>query len=100
MTKPALSKKSISIAVKKEMGFSVASSHCVVNGLFEKMKEVLHRGEDIKIVRFGTFRMAERPERRGTDPSSGQTINIACQSIAVFNPSRTLKAKVNKIPPF
>lgn len=93
----ALSKKEIARRVSDEMGFTMSASLRIVDGMFEAVKEVLLKGETLKVVRFGSFRPVKRLSRKGTNPSSGKIINIPPRRTVVFNPGRALKARVNSI---
>ncbi len=90
-----LTKREIAEQVSLEMGFSIRTSLALVNDLFAQMKAALKDGEDIKIVRFGTWRKIERPERKGISPADGSQITISSRKTVAFHPSRTLKRLVN-----
>jgi len=90
-----LTKRRIAEYVSEEMGFSVRSVLNIVDQLFECMEDKLLEGQDIKIVRFGTFTSVEKKARRGTNLATGRPVTIPPRRKVVFRPSRTLKGIVN-----
>lgn len=44
---------------------------------------------------FGKFKVQDKPERDGRNPSSGETIKIAASKKLVFQPAKALKEAVN-----
>ena len=90
-----LTKRRIAEYVSDELGFSVRSILHVVDQLFESMQENLLEGQDIKIVRFGTFSTIQKKERKGVNLATGEPVTIPPRRKVVFRPSRTLKGTVN-----
>ncbi|WP_067619823.1 HU family DNA-binding protein [Dissulfuribacter thermophilus] len=80
-----LTKKDLAVHISEEMGFSVRESKRLVDAFFQSVKEFLKEGEDVKIVRFGTFSKIERASKfkEGTKETVG------------FHPSRWLKGRLN-----
>ncbi len=90
-----LTKREIAEQVSSKLGFSIRNSLQLVNDVFELMKAALKDGQEIKIVRFGTWRPVERKERKGISPADGSPIVIAGRRTVAFHPSRTLKKIIN-----
>lgn len=66
--------------------------------IFEEIAKALLDGsvDAVKIAGFGTFSVADRPERTGVNPSdSNQKITIPASKAVKFKPSKTLKDLVN-----
>ena len=57
--------------------------------------EELKKGEKIQLVGFGTFEVAERPEREGRNPSTGKAMKIAASKSPKFKAGKALKDTVN-----
>ena len=53
-------------------------------------------GEGIKLPRFGSFRVQNRKARKGRNPATGETIEIAERKAVVFKPSRFLRDAIDK----
>ena len=55
----------------------------------------LRRGERVNIAGLGSFAVAERPERQGRNPKTGETIRIAASRTVKFKAGKELKQLVN-----
>ncbi|HBZ58599.1 MAG TPA: DNA-binding protein HU [Sutterella sp.] len=54
----------------------------------------LKKGEDVSLVGFGTFSVAERSARNGRNPLTGESIQIAASRAPKFRAGKTLKDAV------
>ena len=59
------------------------------------MKDVLTRGEKIKVSGFGNFVVREKKERVGRNPQTGEQIAISARRVLNFRPSQVLKSVLN-----
>ncbi|MDE1193049.1 MAG: HU family DNA-binding protein [Arachidicoccus sp.] len=57
--------------------------------------ETLGKGDDIALVGFGTFSVAERAARDGRNPQTGETIKIKASKVAKFKAGKALSEAVN-----
>jgi len=80
---------------EKVGGFSKKESAEIVETVFDTMKEVLARGEKIKISGFGNFVVREKKQRIGRNPQTGDPIPISARRVLTFKPSQVLKAVLN-----
>ncbi|MGE0787137.1 MAG: integration host factor subunit alpha [Sandaracinaceae bacterium] len=76
-------------------GFSKKEAAEVVESVFDTMKEVLARGEKIKISGFGNFVVRRKKERVGRNPQTGAPIPISARRVLTFKPSQVLKGILN-----
>lgn len=76
-------------------GFSKKEAAEAVEEVFEAMKDVLTRGEKIKVSGFGNFVVREKHERIGRNPQTGEQIAISARRVLNFKPSQVLKAILN-----
>jgi integration host factor subunit alpha len=67
----------------------------LVEQVFETMKEMLGRGERVKISGFGTLGLRDKRARRGRNPQTGEDIVIVERRVLVFNESVVLKQALN-----
>ena len=79
-------------AVKAEV--SHRDAEIVVDALLELIEEQLVAGESVKISGFGIFEKKERAARVGTNPATGEKIQIPAARSIVFKPSKGLKEKI------
>ncbi|HYF20880.1 MAG TPA: HU family DNA-binding protein [Ramlibacter sp.] len=61
----------------------------------EVVASELARGGEVAIPGFGTFKRAERSERAGRNPKTGEAMTIAASTSVKFSPASALKAAVN-----
>ncbi len=54
----------------------------------------LKKGEDVSLVGFGTFTVAERAARNGRNPLTGESIQIAASRAPKFRAGKSLKDAV------
>ena len=77
-------------------GFSKKEAADLVDNVFDVMKDVLERGEKIKISGFGNFVVRDKKPRPGRNPQTGQEITIEARRVLTFKPSNVLKAALNE----
>lgn len=66
----------------------------VVDAVLELIEEKLIAGEPVKISGFGIFEKKERASRIGTNPATGDKIEIPAARSVSFKPSKGLKEKI------
>ena len=54
------------------------------------------KGEDVRLVGFGTFGVSQRGASKGRNPSTGEEIDIPARKVAKFTPGKGLKDAVNQ----
>ena len=81
--------------IYERVGFSKKESAELVEKVFEIMKETLAGGEKVKISGFGNFVVREKNARKGRNPQTGATIEIAASNVPSFKAGKALKDSVN-----
>ncbi len=66
-----------------------------VDAVFDAITSALKRGDDVRLVGFGTFSAAKRAAREGRNPRTGETIQIAASIQPKFSPGKGLKDALN-----
>jgi DNA-binding protein HU-beta len=61
----------------------------------ETVTEALVAGDKVQLVGFGTFDVAERAEREGRNPQTGQPMKIAASKAPRFKVGKKLRDAVN-----
>ncbi|GAB3772072.1 DNA-binding protein HU-beta [Ramlibacter monticola] len=74
---------------------SQAAASRALDALVRITSEELSKGGEVAIPGFGTFKQAERAERAGRNPQTGEAITIAASKSVKFSPAAALKAMVN-----
>ena len=88
---------------KQELVAEVASSADVtkavaalaVDGLFNAIKGALAKGEDARLIGFGTFSVTDRKATTGRNPRTGEPIQIKASKLPKFKAGKELKEAVN-----
>lgn len=88
---------------KKELVASIADMNDmsksevgeVLNATLEMIEYALVEGESVDLSGFGKFSVVERAARKGRNPATGASIQIAASKGAKFKPAKALKDAVN-----
>lgn len=65
-----------------------------VDGVIEAITEALRRGDDVRLVGFGTFSITKRKATEGRNPRTGQKIQIPAAKVPKFKAGKALKETV------
>jgi DNA-binding protein HU-beta len=74
---------------------SQAGAGKTVDALIKIVADELAKGGEVSIPGFGSFKRAERAERAGRNPKTGEAITIAASTTVKFVPGSALKAQVS-----
>jgi len=66
-----------------------------VDSVFEAISAALKKGDEVRLVGFGTFAVAERAKSEGRNPRTGQKITIPASKQPKFKAGKGLKDAVN-----
>jgi DNA-binding protein HU-beta len=66
-----------------------------VEGVFELIADALKRGDEVRLVGFGTFTVSKRKASTGRNPRTGEPMKIKASSQPKFKPGKGLKDAVN-----
>lgn len=83
-------------AVAKKTGFKKKDAEAAVSAAFDAMTEALTEGEKVQIVGFGTFEVKERAARKGINPLTKKTMDIAASKSLSFKAGKAMKELLNK----
>ncbi len=67
-----------------------------IDAVFAAIQTSLKKGNEVRLVGFGTFYVAKRKATTGRNPRTGQPIKIAASKQPKFRPGKQLKDTVNK----
>ena len=81
--------------VSEMAGMNKAEAARAVDAVFDAITEALRKGDDVRIVGFGTFSAAKRAAREGRNPATGATIKIAASKKLTFTPAKAIKDALN-----
>lgn len=79
----------------------VAKCGCSKKAVFEfvtnfedAVTQALTKGEEVRLVGFGTFSVVKRAARMGVNPKTGEKIKIAATKVPKFKAGKSLKMAV------
>lgn len=81
--------------VAEETKLTKADCQRVIEGALELTKQSVKRGEEVRLVGFGTFLRTKRSARKGRNPQTGETIQIDSQWVARFRPGKEFRDGLN-----
>ena len=90
-----MNKTELVAAIAEKTELSKKDAEKALKAFTDVVAEELKKGEKIQIVGFGTFEVAERPEREGRNPSTGKAMKIAASKSPKFKAGKALKDTVN-----
>ncbi len=90
-----MNKNDLISAVSGSAGISKADAGKAVDGVFDNIASSLQAGNDVRLVSFGTFSVAQRKATTGRNPQTGASIYIPARRNAKFKAGKALKAAVN-----
>lgn len=86
-----MNKSELVDAVAEQSGLTKADAAKAVDAVFDAVTGALKAGDEVRLVGFGTFAVAERAERIGKNPRTGEEIMIPASKQAKFKPGKGLK---------
>ena len=70
-------------------------SELILDATLKVIQEALKKGDEVKLVGFGTFSKTTRKSRQGRNPKTGETVKIPSAHIPRFKPGKDLKDALN-----
>ena len=92
----AVGKTELTNYVASETKLTKADSQKAVEAVLEGIKDALQKGEEVRIIGFGSFAVSKSAAREGRNPRTGETIKIAASNRPTFRVGKELKEAVNK----
>ncbi|GLT00623.1 transcriptional regulator [Sphingobium jiangsuense] len=90
-----MNKQDLISAVAESSGLSKADATKAVEGVFDAITGALKKGDEVRLVGFGTFSVSKRKASTGRNPRTGETMTIAASTQPKFKAGKGLKDAVN-----
>ncbi|MBP7338370.1 MULTISPECIES: HU family DNA-binding protein [Niveispirillum] len=90
-----MNKNDLVAVVAEAAGLSKADANKAVDAVFDGITGALQKGDEVRLVGFGTFAVAERAASEGRNPRTGEKISIAASKQPKFKPGKGLKDALN-----
>jgi len=90
-----MNKEELVEAVAQKAELTKADAARAVEGFVESVTGALRKGDEVRLVGFGTFHVVKRKASTGRNPRTGETIQIAASKQPKFKPGQPLRNQVN-----
>lgn len=90
-----MNKNDLISAVAGTSGLTRNDAVKAVEGVFDAISDALKKGEEVRLVGFGTFSVAKRKASTGRNPRTGEAMEIKASSQPKFKAGKILKDSVN-----
>ena len=90
-----MNKQQLVEAMASKSELTKVDAEKALKAFIDTVTEELKNGGKVQLVGFGTFEVAERAERQGRNPKTGETITIPASKSPKFKAGRSLKDIVN-----
>ncbi|WP_133364924.1 HU family DNA-binding protein [Qipengyuania sediminis] len=82
-------------AVADTSGLSKSQAASAVESVFDTISGALKKGDEVRLVGFGTFTVAKRKASTGRNPRTGEPMKIKASNQPKFKAGKGLKDSVN-----
>ena len=90
-----MNKQELIGSVADATGLGKADATKAVEGVFEAISAALKKGDEVRLVGFGTFSTSKRKASTGRNPRTGEPMKIKASTQPKFKPGKGLKDSVN-----
>lgn len=90
-----MTKTELAEQMAQDAGISKAVADTALRSCIDRITNSLKNGQEVAIVGFGTFSVANRAARTGRNPQTGEPITIKASRVPRFKPGKALKDAVN-----
>ncbi|MEO0179852.1 MAG: HU family DNA-binding protein [candidate division WOR-3 bacterium] len=91
-----MNKQQLINTIASKAGITKKDAGRALDAFINAVKETLKKGEEIRLVGFGTFQVRKRAARPGRNPQTKKPIQIPAKKVPAFRASSELKKIVNK----
>ncbi len=90
-----MNKQELIAAVADQAGLQRGDAIKAVEAVFDAISASLKKGDEVRLVGFGTFSISKRKASTGRNPRTGEPMTIKASSQPKFKAGKTLKDSVN-----
>ncbi len=91
MNKAELVKKSAQLSK-----LSQAQVEAALDAIVDVIEKTVSKGDEVKLVGFGTFSRTKRKERVGRNPQNGNSVKIPATKVPKFRPGKDFRDRVSQ----
>ncbi len=89
-----MNKNDLVTAVASAAGLSKSDAAKAVDGVFQAITDALKGGDEVRLVGFGTFAVANRAASEGRNPRTGAKITIPASKQPKFKAGKGLRDSI------
>ena len=90
-----MNKQELVSAVAEAAGLTKADTDKAIDAVFTAITDSLKKGEEVRLIGFGSFSVSARAATTGRNPRTGEAIKIAASKNPKFSAGKGLKDAVN-----
>jgi DNA-binding protein HU-beta len=91
----AMNKQELIATVADTSGLTKGDASKAVEAVFDAVSAALKKGDEVRLVGFGTFSVSKRKASTGRNPRTGEPMTIKASSQPKFKAGKGLKDSVN-----
>jgi DNA-binding protein HU-beta len=89
-----IGKNEIAAKLADELGIAKNTAKAAVDGVVDAVTEALQDGDAVRLPGLGTFVVKDTAARKGRNPVTGETVDIAAGKKVTFKAATDLKGKL------
>ena len=90
-----MNKQQLCARVAKQAKISKAQAMSVIDATFDSIEGALKKGQEVRMVGFGTWKRVRRRARPGRNPQTGKGLTIKARNVAKFSMGQHLYDLLN-----
>lgn len=90
-----MNKNELIDSMAAESGMTKADTAKALDAFIASVTTTLKKGDEIRLVGFGTFSVSKRAASMARNPRTGETIKVPAKKIARFKVGKTLQDSLN-----
>ena len=91
-----MNKNELIASIASETGLTKTDSAKALDAFVASITNALKKGDEVRLVGFGTFEVSERAAREGRNPQSGEPMKIEASKAPRFKAGKALKDMINE----
>ena len=90
-----MNKQELIATVADTSGLVKADAVKAVEAVFDAIEASLKKGEEVRLVGFGTFSISKRKASTGRNPRTGETVDVCAKRVPYFKPGKEMRSRLN-----
>ena len=90
-----MNKQELVAQIAKENKLPKSQVSSLLDSTFGAIENSLKKGQEVRLVGFGTWKKGKRKARQGRNPQTGQTIKISARNVIKFRAGQHLLDMIN-----